>query len=359
MQELWKSILELLARIVTPDWGELIKLIPVALLGVVVLFFLITLRGFATAGPTRRAPARLTPIAPPDLHMPGPSYSPIFAALGAAALLWGLVVGGDALWIGLVILILGLLYWGREAVREYDRATHVETLPALVHAGLPPGVHLPGPSFRPLLGALGTAALLAGLVFGGWLLAAGLIIFVMTLVGWLPDARAEFDKTVEADRTGHLENAPPPGWPRRLLQVGIVLFAVAALFQAGLLPPRAVETAGGAAGSPAGSPAPSADAGPPATAFDITAKDISYDNRSIVVPADTPFSITFTNGDSPGVVHDIDIRAVDKQAVLQDQQVVNGGSSANYSYKGLPAGTYVFICSIHTVPNMTGTITVK
>lgn len=355
MQELWKSILELLARVVTPDWGELIKLIPVALLGVVVLFFVIAARAYATAGPTRRAPARLTPIAPPDIHMPGPSYSPIFAAVGAAALLWGLVVGGDALWIGLVVLILGLLYWGREAVREFDRATHVETLPAVVHAGPPAGVHMPGPSFRPLLGALGTASLLAGLVFGGWLLAAGLIIFVMTLVGWLPDARAEYAKTVEADQTGHLENPPPPAWPRRSLQVGIVLFAVAALFQAGILPPKAAETAGGGTGSPA----PSADAGPPATAFDITAKDIAYDTHAIVVPANTPFTIKFTNNDSPGVVHDIDIRAADKQTVLQDQQVTNGGASSDYSYEGLAPGTYVFICSIHPVPNMTGTITVK
>ncbi len=354
MQELWKSILELLARIVTPDWAELIKLIPVALLGVVVLFFLLTVRRFATAGPTRRAPARLTPIAPPDLHMPGPSYSPIFAAVGTAALLWGLVVGGDALWIGLVILVLGLLYWGREAVREYDRATHAETLPAVMHPGPPPGVHMPGPSFRPVLGALGTAALLAGLVFGGWLLAAGLIIFVMTLVGWLPDARAEYAKTVEADRTGHIENPHPPGWPRRLLQVGIVLFVLAAMVQAGILPPRAAETAGGA-----GSPAPTEDAGSPATAFDIVAKDIAYDILSIVVPADTPFTIAFTNNDSPGVVHDIDIRAADKTTVLQDQQVENGGSSVDYSYQGLPAGTYVFIFSIHPVENMTGTITVK
>lgn len=355
MQELWKSILDLLARVITPEWGELIKLIPVALLGAVILFFLVIARAYATAGPARRAPARLTPITPPDIHMPGPSYAPILAAVGVAALGWGLVVGGDALWVGLVILVLTLLFWGREAVRDYDRATHTQTLPAVVHQGPPPGVHMPGPSFRPLLGAMGTAALLAGLVYGGWLLAVGVIIFVMTLVGWLPDARAEYAKTVEADTTGHLENPPPPGWPRRLLQVGIVLFAIAVLLQTGILPPRAAETAGGATGSPA----PSEDAGPPATAFDITAKGIAYDVRSIVVPADTPFTISFTNNDPPGVVHDIDVRAADKTTVLDDQQVVNGGASAVYTYKGLAAGTYVFICSIHPVPNMTGTITVK
>lgn len=355
MQELWKSILALLSQVVTPDWGELIKLIPVGLLGLVVLFFLVTARRFATAGPTRRAPARLTPIAPPDLHMPGPSHSPILAAVGTAGLLWGLVVGGTALWIGILILILALLYWGREAIRDFDHATHVETLPAVVHAGPPPGVHMPGPSFRPLLGAIGTASLLGGLVFGGWLLAAGVIIFVMTLVGWLPDARAEYAKTVEADETGHLENPPPPGWPRRMLQVVIVLFVFAALIQAGILPPRTGDTGGGASGSPA----PSGAGEAPATAFDIAAKNIAYDRVSIVVPADTPFTIKFSNNDSPGVTHDIEVRAADKKTVLQNQQVVNGGASATYAYTGLPAGTYVFICSIHPVPSMTGTITVK
>ena len=48
-------------------------------------------------------------------------------------------------------------------------------LPAVVHEGPPEGVHMPGPSFRPLLASLGAAILLAGLVFGAWLLAVGTI----------------------------------------------------------------------------------------------------------------------------------------------------------------------------------------
>lgn len=355
MQELWKSILALLSQIVTPDWGQLIKLIPVGLFGLVLLFFVITIRAYATAGPTRRAPARLTPIAPPSIHMPGPSYAPILAAIGVGGLGWGLVVGGTALWIGLVILILTLLYWGREAIRDFDRATHVETLPAVIHPGPPPGVHMPGPSFRPVLGALGTASLLAGLVFGGWLLAAGLIIFVMTLVGWLPDARAEYAKTVEADTTGHLENPPPPGWPRRLLQVTIVLFVFAALIQAGILPPRVGDTAVGVSGTPV----PSDGGAPLPTAFDIVAKDFAFDLHSIEVSADTPFTIAFSNQDPHGVSHDIDIRLPGGTIEAQGQDVVDGGVSVIYPYKGLPAGTYIFICSVHPVPSMTGTITVK
>ena len=364
MEALWKSILELLSRVVTPEWGELIKLIPVALLAVVALFFALTIRRYATVGPARRAPARFSPIAPPDIHMPGPSYSPVFAALGMGALFWGLVVGGTALWVGLAILVFALLYWGREAIHEYDRAARSDAhaadsegsnLPAVIHAGPPPGVHMPGPSFRPILGAIGTAAILGGLVFGGWLLAAGLIIFVVTLVGWLPDARAEYDKAVVADTTGHLENPPPPAWPRRLLQTGIVLFAVAVLFQTGILPPRAAGTGGTANGSPG----PSESEAPPESAFKIAAKDIAFDVKAIVVKADAPFTIDFANNDAPGVTHDIDIRATDGTTVISDEEVVNGGGSVTYQFKPLTAGSYVFICSIHPVPSMTGTITVK
>ena len=53
----------------------------------------------------------------------------------------------------LVALILALVYWLREGMRDYD---HVEqtavNLPAVISDGPPPGVHMPGPSFRPILG---------------------------------------------------------------------------------------------------------------------------------------------------------------------------------------------------------------
>ena len=58
--------------------------------------------------------------------------------------------------------------------------------------------------------ALGITLLFLGLVFGGWLLAVGVFALVLGLIGWLSDARKEYLKTVEADRTGHLENPPAP-----------------------------------------------------------------------------------------------------------------------------------------------------
>jgi plastocyanin len=355
MEALYESILDFLSKVVIPDWGQLIGLMPLGLAALAALWFAWTIRRFAAAGPTRRAPARVTPVAPPGLHMPGGSAAPLVAALGAAALFGGMVIGGTALLVGATILALTLLYWGREAIRDYDHATHAETLPVVVHPGPPPGVHMPGPSFRPILGAMGTAALMAGLVFGGWVLAAGVIILVATLVGWLVDARAEYARTEEADRTGHLESLPAPRWPKGLLQGTAVIFVLAVLVQTGIIPPQVSPGGGGAEGTPA----PSEGGGEPATAFTIVARDIAYDIRAITVRADTPFTITFDNQDPAGVVHDVDVRQGDKTTVLQDQQVVNGGASSTYNYDGLPVGSYVFICSIHPVPNMTGTITVK
>jgi plastocyanin len=362
MDALWHSILDLLSKVIIPDWGELITLLPLGLAGLVILWFAFTIRRFATLGPARRAPARLTPIAPAGIHMPGPSYAPILAAAGTAALLWGTVVGGNALLVGALALVLTLLYWGREAIRDYDHEKQARTLPAVVYAGPPPGVHMPGPSFRPLLGAIGTTALMAGLVVGGWVLAAGTIILVATLVGWLVDARAEYVKTVEADRTGHLENIPAPGWPRRLLQGAAVIFVVAALVQTGVIPPKDSDTAVGPGASPAPSgPASSGLPGPsvePGTII-IVASKIAFDTLAIEVAAGQPFSIYFDNQDPLGVVHDVDIRASDKTTVIKDQPVVNGGETVTYTYDPLPAGQYVFICSIHPIPGMTGTLTVK
>jgi cytochrome c oxidase subunit 2 len=93
-------------------------------------------------------------------------------------------------------------------------------------------------------------------------------------------------------------------------------------------------------------------------ALGLIAKDIAYETKTLKVAANTPFVIAFQNQDPAGVTHDVDIRDA-SGTVLVNQEPIDGGTSANYSYDGLPAGTYTFICSIHPVPNMTGTLTVK
>jgi len=354
-KDLVQTLLDIAAMFITPDWSELVARIPLLLALLAVLYFGWAIRRYATIGPARRAPARVTPVTPAHVHMPGPSASPILVALGAAALFVGLIAGGIFLWLGVIALIATMLVWGREAVRDYDRLQPPTTLPAVVHEGPPPGVHMPGPSIRPLLASLGAFALLAGLVFGGWVLALAVIFLTWTLVGWLGDFTAEYRKVEEADTTGHLENPPPKRWPMRWLQLFAVAFALVGLFQLGILP---IQSPDEAAGGPGGSPAPSGAASAPPGAITVTAKDIAFDTHEIEVAAGEPFAILLQNDDAPGVPHDIDIRD-QGGAVLQDKPHTEGGQSQLYEYAPLEPGEYVFICSVHPIPSMTGTLIVR
>jgi plastocyanin len=45
--------------------------------------------------------------------------------------------------------------------------------------------------------------------------------------------------------------------------------------------------------------------------------------------------------------------------VVANTTEIDGGTSTTYVYGGLDAGAYTFICSIHPVPTMTGTLTVN
>jgi mono/diheme cytochrome c family protein/plastocyanin len=113
-------------------------------------------------------------------------------------------------------------------------------------------------------------------------------------------------------------------------------------------------TAGGGSAAPSG---PAASLPPGAPTFDITASSFAFDKKDLSVAANTAFGITFTNADPPGTDHDVDIRQSDGTTVVIDQPVTDGGQTSNYVYKGLPAGTYTFICSVH--PSiMHGTLTV-
>jgi plastocyanin len=97
---------------------------------------------------------------------------------------------------------------------------------------------------------------------------------------------------------------------------------------------------------------------PSGTVLNLVAKDIAYSGLDLEVAAEAPFAIAFQNQDPAGVTHDVDIRDAGGN-VLANQEPINGGTSTNYTYAGLAAGTYTFICSIHPVPSMTGTLTVK
>ncbi|HYL40920.1 MAG TPA: cupredoxin domain-containing protein, partial [Candidatus Binatus sp.] len=202
--------------------------------------------------------------------------------------------------------------------------------------------------------ALGTAALLGGLVAGGWLLLVAVVFLVWALVGWLVDATAEYRKVEEADRTGHLENIPQRGWPMTALQGFAVVFVVVAVAQTGLL------SSINGAGAPAASPGASSAAGGGAPTADLTvmAKNIAFDTHALSIGAGKAFTISFQNQDPAGVPHNIQIRSSDG-TVIQDQATIDGGQSTIYHYEPLQPGTYTFICKVHPIPGMTGTLTVK
>jgi cupredoxin-like protein len=357
-----------------PDWGSLITLLPIAMAALVVLYLLWNVARFATAPPTRRGVRRLTPVPPPGVHMPGPTFAPVFGAVGAFLLMFGLIAGGPALPLGVVALFLTLLYWGREALTDYDHIPDVATeggsmtlLPAVVHQGPPPGVHMPGPSFRPFLGALGSALLVFGVVFGGWFLVAGVVVLVITLLGWLRDARAEFVAVEEADETGHIDTGPAPRWPLPTLAAIVGIVVIAAILQSKILPigsgavPVASPGASGApapsgSGSAGGSQAPGGGGGPSAApiAADVivTAEGIQWTTPSVQAPTGKAFSLALDNRDTQP--HDIAIKDASGKEVYKTD-VVTGPKVQIFQAPALTGGAYTFACTIH--PNMTGTLT--
>ncbi len=366
LQNLWNSILELTAQFVIPDWGAIIALIPIVLALVVLVFVVWVIRRWATAGPKQRGPGPRAPTPPAGVHMPGPSFAPFFAAIGAALTFLGVIFGGWLLVLGLLALLLTLLYWLREGVRDYE---HIEpaltSLPAVVHPGPPPGVHMPGPSFRPILASAGVFVIFLGLVVGGWVILAGIVVTILSLLGWLLDAQREYRYTVEADATGHLRNGPDPRFPVTSVAISALIVAVAVAINTGIIPPRQAE-AGGGSGSPApsgntGSPAPgsappSQAAGPSVPPGDvvITAEGFKFQPNGISFGADKPFTIAFVNEDS-GVPHDIVISDSSGAKVFEGDPVT-GAAAAPYKVPALKAGTYPFVCSFHA--NMTGTLTI-
>ena len=375
MDQIWNSILDFSSKFVIPDWGALIALIPIAILALVVLFVAWLLWRLTLLGPKRRGKGRVRPVPPPGVHPPTPSLAPIFGAVGAFLVLFGLVFGPVILALGIGALILTLLYWGAESMRDYDHAAGATTLPAVIPPEPPPGVHMPGPSFRPIVAAVAVAVLFYGLVFGGWLLAMGLIMLLVSLVGWLRDARAEYALAERADTIGHLESLPAPRVPTGTFALFGALFVLGIILNSGIIPsgaasgatggspapggsaaPGASAAAGGSA-APAGSPAPgeSAAASAPAADVTVTAEGIAFDTAKLSSKAGQPFSIAFVNKDA-GIPHDIEV-ADAGGAIVWEGDTITGVASTVYTVPPLTAGTYKFQCKWH--PNMVGELTAK
>jgi len=361
-EDLWNGILQLTSKFVIPDWGSVIAMLPVLVFaGAIVIIVILFLNIWRHPKP-RASKVKVEPIPPAGVHMPGPSWAPPLAALGAFMLFLGLVFGGPLLIVGAIGLTVTLLYWLVEAVRIYDHdlGSTVPALPDVEHTGPPPGVHMPGPSFLPFLAALGAALLFLGLVFGGWILAAGVIALILTLVGWMGAARAEYEKTVEADSTGHLENIPDPRTPKLLLSGLAIMLVAAFVIQIGWIPPASGEEASpapGASGAPVepggpGEPGTSPVAGAKPT---VHAKDVQFVDQTFQAPANKEFELDFVNEDA-GIPHNIEIKDGGGNVIFKGD-IVTGVKTATYKVPALQPGQYPYLCTVH--PTMTGTATVQ
>jgi mono/diheme cytochrome c family protein/plastocyanin len=111
-------------------------------------------------------------------------------------------------------------------------------------------------------------------------------------------------------------------------------------------------TAGG------GTPAPPASLPPGAVTLKLVALGFAFDLKTLDAKAGEPFGIDLDNQDPAGTDHNVEIKKADG-TVISDPTPIDGGQTTTYTYDALPAGTYTFICRVHPIPGMTGTLTVK
>jgi mono/diheme cytochrome c family protein/plastocyanin len=107
-----------------------------------------------------------------------------------------------------------------------------------------------------------------------------------------------------------------------------------------------------------GSQAPAETLGPDATILKLTAASIAYDVKELTGPAGKAFGIDFKQEDAGVGGHNVEIRDSGGQTLFKGQVLTDPGETT-YSIPALTAGTYTYICSIHPIPQMTGTLTVK
>ena len=214
IEELWDDFIEFTAKFVVPDWGALVSLLPVCL--AIPVFLYITWSDLQVGdrrpdAQRQAAPARRSRR--PAIHMPGPTFAPIVG--GGRHVPAGVRArrGRDlALRSVRVALVLTLLYWGREAMRDYD---HIPAGAGRAGRGRrccprPPARRPRASTSRRPRSARSSSRsrstiLVFGLIVGGWLILVGFGAIVITGIGWLLDARKEYLAVERADRTGHIE----------------------------------------------------------------------------------------------------------------------------------------------------------
>jgi plastocyanin len=97
--------------------------------------------------------------------------------------------------------------------------------------------------------------------------------------------------------------------------------------------------------------APPPSCSPSGAVLHVTAKGIRFDTSCLAAPANTAFTIAFSNQD-PGTGHSIHILTADPAKdsgarTLFQGQVITGPADATYQVGPLPSGAYYFHCDVH------------
>jgi plastocyanin len=120
-------------------------------------------------------------------------------------------------------------------------------------------------------------------------------------------------------------------------------------------PSGSAEPSGSASPSASVAPsvAPSPSGSPAGEAVQISAAALAFEQTTVEVPADTAFTIHFDNKDA-GQLHNVEIKDAAGTSLFRGD-IVTGPGVADYAVPALAAGSYPFVCTVHTT--MTGTIT--
>jgi plastocyanin len=102
-----------------------------------------------------------------------------------------------------------------------------------------------------------------------------------------------------------------------------------------------------------GSQAPaSGGAGGGGGTVQISAMNVAFEQKDVSAPAGAAFTIHFDNKDA-GQPHNINIKDASGASVFKGD-LITGPAAVDYQVPALKAGTYTFVCDVHS--NMTGTL---
>ena len=392
-QTIIDQLFQILEQLLLPNWPDLIALIPWVLVALVIGWLLFTAMQWRRAGSRNRsrvAPRLRGGAPPPGVHLPGPSRWPFVAPIGGFLLLFAFALAprdaaGNAslpfqpllFAVGMIVTLVGISGWLRDAMREWRTTEHgghgalavaggEAALPAGYGGGSalvaaptlappatrevrepPEGVHLPAPSPWPFFAPIAFAVMLLGLIFSAFLLLTGIVLGVIAAAGWLLESGHEWRTTEAYGHAVPSTRDPAKVWPRRLVPVFAGVIAVGFLvtlapiglgFLSTLTPPSAGPTAVAVPHVP-----------------EISASTaVSFDTGTLVVPAGRSFDLIFHNRQA-GVPHNVKITDTPDQAnVIFDGEVIDGPAEITYKVPAIPEGEHYFLCVVH--PNMNGTL---